>query len=82
MPTYISSGSPFVMAQNVIYATPVRRKVSGYVSPATAVLQGNAVNSATGMTAITVGADGQFSNMAPFIRCTDASGCTISFGSE
>ena len=78
MPVAISVGVPFVMTQNTRYACPVSRCV-GYVSPATAVLQGNTVDSATGMVAITVAAEGTFTANPGFIRCTDVAGATVLF---
>jgi hypothetical protein len=72
-------GVPIVVVQNEIICAPTRSTV-GYVSPSTAVLQGNTVNNAVGMHAITV-TDGEFFTTAPFIRCTDVAGATIVFKS-
>lgn len=76
--TFPQIGLAMTMVQNQIYAMPIR-KCTGYVSPAAAVLEGNSVNSATGMVAITVEADGSFTNSAQFFRCTDVGGCSVIF---
>ena len=74
-------GLQMVLEEDEIIATPVRNCVA-YVSPTDAVLEGNMINSETGMVAIDIAEDGSFSNAFPFIRCTDAEGCTVIFRAE
>lgn len=62
----LTIGPVQALAQNTIYAMPARA-CKGFTD--VAALEGNLVNSATGMAAITVTA-GEFTTAAPFIRCT------------
>ena len=70
-------GVPLTMEQDVIYATPVRG-TTAYVQPQTATLEVSMTTEDADFVGVTP-VEGQVFTTAPFIRCTDASGCIILF---
>lgn len=80
-PTQVAQiGVPLTMLQNIVYAVPVRSTLVA-VGPETAVIEGSIDIAFTDPIPYVQDPllSGQFRTGLPFIRCTDAAGCTAVF---